>query len=218
MPAWLHSVNQQRGLSLWAPLFWRVEFKADWTSPWGEQKSDSWKHSHTWVVSKGCPQTSSPWTESDAGLLAHWHQRLMMDVSCPGASGRLKQGPGKPGSPMQEIWMQKGWVQAHSHALWSKQSLVTRQVVAGPAAFGVRVLYISDLLLMLTWLRIWENASTLMVKKQHTVIPRPSVAEVFKDRAKWGGTGQKRAFLFAVHCISPGIQGVHLYSTAFVPK
>lgn len=135
-----------------------------------------------------------------------------------GERGRLEQGPGKPGSPMQEVWMQKGWVQAHSHALWSKQSLVTWQVVSGPAAFGVRVLYISDLLLMLTWLRIWENASTLMVKKQHTVIPRPSAAEVFKDRAKWGGTGQKCAFLFAVHCISPGIQGVHLYSSAFVPK
>lgn len=44
------------------------------------------------------------------------------------------------------------------------------------------------------------------------------MAELSKDGAKWGGIRQKCAFLFDVHCVSPGIPGVHLYSSAFFPK
>lgn len=44
------------------------------------------------------------------------------------------------------------------------------------------------------------------------------MAELFNDAAKWGGMRQKCAFLFDVHCVSPGIQGVQLHSSAFFPK
>lgn len=44
------------------------------------------------------------------------------------------------------------------------------------------------------------------------------MAKLFNDGAKWGGMRQKCAFLFDVYCISPGIQGVQLHSSAFFPK
>lgn len=100
-----------KGILIWGPQFWRVEFKVVWTWPWGKQAADSWNCSCTWVVSK----KESMGRIRSQTVLVQLHQPLVMDISCREWEGGWHQGPGRSGHLMQDSWVQNSWLQALGH-------------------------------------------------------------------------------------------------------